>query len=149
MYASVLIRNGSGKPCLLEGVPKVKLLDETGKAVPVTVSGNEDLDKYGKGSKRFVLHPGGKAGLTVVTEGTNFDQNRCGRNLVLDIHGVIVAFEMLACGPPRQPLRIFLLVSIQHLKTTQHLNRSDLGSRIVVKSRSKSGIELPRLSQAV
>jgi hypothetical protein len=107
LYASVLIRNDSRKPCLLEGVPKVKSLDESGKALPVAVSGNEDLNKYGKGSNRFVLNPGGKAGLTVVTQEPNFDQNRCGRRLVLDINRVIVALKMLACGPPQPPLRVF------------------------------------------
>jgi hypothetical protein len=107
LYASVLIRNDSKKSCLLDGVPKVASVNESGNALPVTVGGNEDLNAYGKGSNRFVLHPGGKAGLTVVTQEPNFDQNRCGRRLVLDIQGVIVAFKMLACGPPQEPLRVF------------------------------------------
>ncbi len=107
LYAQVVIKNDSGKSCVLEGVPKIKSLDESDKALPVTVTGNADLNRYGKGSNRFVLHPACKAGLTVVTEEPNYDQNRCGKQLVLDINGVIVSLKMLACGPPQEPLRVF------------------------------------------
>jgi hypothetical protein len=107
LYASVLIRNASRQACLIEGVPKVKPLADSGKALPVTIRGNEGLNNYGKGSDRLMLQPGAKAGITVVTQEPNFDQNRCSSQLVLDINGVIVALKMLACGPPQQPLRVF------------------------------------------
>ncbi len=107
LYAEVRIRNNSEKSCLLQGVPKIKALDESGKPLPVTVRGNEDLTAHGKGSNRFVLQPGGEARLNVQTEEPNYDQNRCGRQLVLDINGVIVTLQMLSCGPPQQPLRVF------------------------------------------
>ncbi len=108
VHAQVFIRSDSPQACLLEGVPKVSSFDESGQRLPVTVDGNADLDKYGKGSNRLVLRAGGKAALTVVTAGPMYDQNQCGSRLILDISGVIVDLKMRACGPPQRPLRVFV-----------------------------------------
>jgi hypothetical protein len=107
LYAQILIANRSARKCELQGVPKARLFDESGKTVSASVQGGVDLDKHGAGADRIVLAPGKTAAMTVVTGEPDSDDSRCGTRMRIDIDGVIVNLKMPACGPKNGTLRVF------------------------------------------
>ena len=97
-YGRVIVQNVSQSACQVEGVPRVAILDDSGKVIPSKTQGNVGVNACGDGSNRYLLKPGASAAVWTDTVSANYEENVCGTLMRMSLNGKSAVIRTIACG---------------------------------------------------